>query len=578
MNIISKAIIALFSIFMAISSEAAIKSASKIIPFRESSAEDLFEKARQYQETSRLDSALICYSLLVETYRDSKDMQTRELVGKSLSEMGQCYYINYRDNVKAYQCLVEAQAIFDESNLENEFAMVLLNLGNLFNMYDYIFPQQIPSSQKRSRELYEKSLQMGIESKNWNIVCSSYINMAMLSLPFKVDRRLNDMTRGILRDSVPSNIADYKFTNLLCVGSDALADGNLDEARNAFIEMRDSIGLSAPREKYMADVCLSAVALAEKKYNEAIDCINWILTDNSGINDADVHMEVYHFLSKYSALGGNQKMSDYYRIKYYEAKDSLMRDIVALEPTRIELELDDIKQNARKIEEERQLIWLWLIFSLIIVVSLSIVSFIITRKNRDLKLKNKVIFDQLQPLLHIQPSAAIIKKDEKGYEENECDENLEITGESESKPVMEENVEEIEDKRKYRDSPMTDETKQKLIGKIEAVMESVDSICDSNFSLQKLTSLVGSNTSYISRIVNEHYGLTFGNLLNRYRIQEACRRMGNTEKYGHLTIEAISASVGFNTRATFVKAFRLNIGMLPSEYLRLLKKKADNKD
>ncbi|MDE6841890.1 MAG: helix-turn-helix domain-containing protein, partial [Muribaculaceae bacterium] len=268
----------------------------------------------------------------------------------------------------------------------------------------------------------------------------------------------------------------------------------------------------------------------------------------------------------------------YYRIKYYEAKDSLMRDIVALEPTRIELELDDIKQNARKIEEERQLIWLWLIFSLIIVVSLSIVSFIITRKNRDLKLKNKVIFDQLQPLLHIQPSAAIIKKDEKEYEENECDENLEITGESESKPVMEENVEEIEDKRKYRDSPMTDETKQKLIGKIEAVMESVDSICDSNFSLQKLTSLVGSNTSYISRIVNEHYGLTFGNLLNRYRIQEACRRMGNTEKYGHLTIEAISASVGFNTRATFVKAFRLNIGMLPSEYLRLVKKKADNKD
>ncbi|MBD5337980.1 MAG: AraC family transcriptional regulator [Bacteroides sp.] len=579
MHALKNTIVTLISLFLSLQSYAALKTASKIMPFVEDTAEELFEKAQAYQKSSKLDSALICYSMLVETYRNTNDMATHEIVGKSLSEMGQCYYINYRDNIRAYQCLAEAQTIFEKNNNMKECSLVLLNLGNLFNMYDYIFPAKDKSSLKRSRELYEKSLQMSIASKSWDIVCSAYINMVMMSLPFSIDKQLNDKTRDILRDSIPPKTMDYQFTNLLCVGTDALAEGNFDDARKAFIEMRDSIGLSAPREKYMADVCLSAVALAEKKYDEAIDCIRWILMDNSGVSDSDVHMEVYDLLAKYSSFGGNQTMSDYYRIKYFEAKDSLMRDVVALEPTRIELELDDIKQNARKIEEERQLIWLWLIFSLIIVVGLSIVSFIITRKNRDLKLKNKVIFDQLQPLLHIQPSASVIKKEEKEYEEKELKQNIEIAEELESSKSDEpDKAEEGEAKRKYRDSSMTDETRHMLIGKIEEVLGNMDKICDSNFSLQKLTSLVGSNTSYISRIVNEHYGMSFGNLLNRYRIQEVCRRMADSEEYGHLTIEAISESVGFNTRATFVKAFRLNIGMLPSEYMRLLKKESENKD
>ena len=64
--------------------------------------------------------------------------------------------------------------------------------------------------------------------------------------------------------------------------------------------------------------------------------------------------------------------------------------------------------------------------------------------------------------------------------------------------------------------------------------------------------------------------MSFATLLNKRRVQEACRRMENSEKYGRLTIDAISESVGFNTRSTFTKAFRLHIGMLPSEYLKLL--------
>ena len=49
--------------------------------------------------------------------------------------------------------------------------------------------------------------------------------------------------------------------------------------------------------------------------------------------------------------------------------------------------------------------------------------------------------------------------------------------------------------------------------------------------------------------------------------------MSDIGTYGNLTIDAISESVGFNTRATFTKAFRNNVGMLPSEFMRLARDK-----
>ena len=256
----------------------------------------------------------------------------------------------------------------------------------------------------------------------------------------------------------------------------------------------------------------------------------------------DVHMEVYDLLSKCYILAGNPDMGDLYRIKYYEAKDTLTKQLVALEPTRLEIELSNVKDYAMKIDSERRQVKIILLFSVVLVIVLLIIAIVIFHKNRQLRLKNQVIFNQAQSLLQ------------------NADKAVPVTVEVKEQP------------EKYRDSSMTDETRRDLIIKIDKVFENIDEVCDSNFSLQRLTQLVESNTSYISRAINEHYGMTFGNLLNKYRIQEACRRMSDTDKYGNLTIEAISESVGFNTRSTFTKAFRLNMGMLPSDYAKLLKK------
>lgn len=54
----------------------------------------------------------------------------------------------------------------------------------------------------------------------------------------------------------------------------------------------------------------------------------------------------------------------------------------------------------------------------------------------------------------------------------------------------------------------------------------------------------------------------------------ACRRLGDIDHYGQLTIEAIASGVGFRSRTSFVTSFKRITGLTPSEYQRLAREEA----
>ena len=104
------------------------------------------------------------------------------------------------------------------------------------------------------------------------------------------------------------------------------------------------------------------------------------------------------------------------------------------------------------------------------------------------------------------------------------------------------------DKVKARNPTVKDgperEKKQKLLGLINEVLNNVSSISDPDFSLQKLAEAVGSNTKYVSQVINEYYNKNFKTLLNEYRLREATRRSKKSgrEKAGGQIIGIKSAS------------------------------------
>lgn len=124
-------------------------------------------------------------------------------------------------------------------------------------------------------------------------------------------------------------------------------------------------------------------------------------------------------------------------------------------------------------------------------------------------------------------------------------------------------------KQKYKNSSLDDDDKEMLISRIHKIFQETDEIYAEDFNMQKLASLVGSNYNNVSQVINERTGKNFSQLLNEFRIQEACRRFNNVAKYGHYTIEAIGNSVGYGSRSTFITQFKSLTGMTPSEFQKM---------
>lgn len=73
----------------------------------------------------------------------------------------------------------------------------------------------------------------------------------------------------------------------------------------------------------------------------------------------------------------------------------------------------------------------------------------------------------------------------------------------------------------------------------------------------------------LSACINQHYGVNFNVVVNRFRIEYLIREV-DSAKWEALSIDGVGKEVGFNTRTTFLKAFKENVGVTPSEYRQQL--------
>ena len=114
-----------------------------------------------------------------------------------------------------------------------------------------------------------------------------------------------------------------------------------------------------------------------------------------------------------------------------------------------------------------------------------------------------------------------------------------------------------------------EEREKQLLYLINNAMADMAVIANPDFSLQMLADMVESNTTYVSRVINNSYNKSFKTLLNELRIREACHKMTNWNKYAGFTMQAIYEEVGYRSASSFIRAFKKIYNMTPSEYIRL---------
>lgn len=122
---------------------------------------------------------------------------------------------------------------------------------------------------------------------------------------------------------------------------------------------------------------------------------------------------------------------------------------------------------------------------------------------------------------------------------------------------------------------LTIEQTEELTNRITEVMGNDKLVFDSEFSLTRLSQEVGSNSKYVSMVINETYKKNFKTLLNKRRIREATRRLCDNVKYKDATIQTIALSLGYNSATNFIIAFKKIIGMTPAVY-KNIKKNSSN--
>ncbi|MFK7784022.1 MAG: helix-turn-helix domain-containing protein [Crocinitomicaceae bacterium] len=81
----------------------------------------------------------------------------------------------------------------------------------------------------------------------------------------------------------------------------------------------------------------------------------------------------------------------------------------------------------------------------------------------------------------------------------------------------------------------------------------------------KIAKKLGTNRTYLSKAINEHYGISYSRWLNELRISES-KKMLIDKKFGHYSIEGIATSVGFSSLSTFNSNFKSLTGLTPSYF------------
>ncbi|PTX60853.1 AraC-like DNA-binding protein [Kordia periserrulae] len=90
-------------------------------------------------------------------------------------------------------------------------------------------------------------------------------------------------------------------------------------------------------------------------------------------------------------------------------------------------------------------------------------------------------------------------------------------------------------------------------------------------TLNSVAKKIDTNTSYLSKIINEHKGMSFANYVNAYRIDKVLTKLKAEKKYQKYTLKYIAEQFGFSRHETFSRVFKKQTGISPSNYLKKIK-------
>ena len=109
----------------------------------------------------------------------------------------------------------------------------------------------------------------------------------------------------------------------------------------------------------------------------------------------------------------------------------------------------------------------------------------------------------------------------------------------------------------------------KLFNKVIRIMEEDEVYRDSNLTVEKVARQLKINSRHLSGLIHAHKRLNFNTFVNEFRIKKAKQMIAKPD-FDNYTLEAIGKEVGFNSKTSYIHAFKKFTGVTPSQFKKEL--------
>ncbi len=506
-------------------------------------SKQLMQMGHRFYDVGKADSALLCYNIVVNRYHsgDKHNSTSPRQACSALNQLGILYTHFFIDHAKANRYLLEAQKIAKENHFMTLLSCTYTNLGNI-KLMNLIYGDSIMNEEtlQMNRLAFHTALEANEDPL---VIITSGINWIQLLDDTTNYKRFHQDIDLFLKYPLPDSLRQYEFAKTFARAIQERGKKNYDtylqllDSAYAHVYHKNMLSKEIFGEQIINNKC--RFFIEQRRDKEAVDLLYKQLHKAQNKGDKFLSFIYSHSLYQYYRnIKEDSIMGDKFELMALRYKDEFMNQTHLLDAEKAEFlfQIDEINAEVQELTARQRvtkaIAWTVAAFTLIVLVLL----YLLWRKYKQEQEKNRKLYENNLALL-----AAEEERRQQIIEQQQAP--------------------------KYQSHQVEEGEQSDLLHRILYVMETSEEIYDNDFSLERLTELVDATSkNYVSQVLNGHYHQSFPNIVNEYRIREACRRINDPEHYGHLTVEGIAQSVGFGSYPNFVTNFKKFTGLTPNAY------------
>lgn len=526
---------------------------------------EIYSRAGDLAAKGDTDSAAYYYIVLAGKYSAGLSPEEKRLCLKACNNIGNIYYLK-ESYFSAFEFYFKGLDICEKNGFSDLEAVCYNNMGNFYAVF---------SDYELAGRYYRRGLESTERNRNMEMRLKILINLTAVSCYLNDTKAAKGYYDEFVSYSGKESIIGYfsLYHKALILSY----ENRLHESVSVFkeaLEFSDSLALE-PR--YISSI-YGEIAHSYESLGQIDSAIYWRrvnadFTERHGLSYLSTSNLL--LLSDLYGRKGDAGMQRHYKELYWVAYDSVLnrQRFNEAKNSQFAYELDKIYQEVSHLTSEREQDRLraqaqqrMLAVSAMAIAVFAVLLVVVWRQKRQLSASYEALYHRVQDQIS---SEGLLRK---RYEDLQ---QYKSVGDTEASHLQiisspDSGHDEAPKSDTAQGGRLSEDQKTVLMEAVIGYMDEPANFCDPEFSLEKIAKAIGSNSKYVSAVVNECFGKNFRTFTNEYRVKEAIRRFSAAE-YANYTMTAIGESVGFRSYTNFIDAFRRFTGITPSAYYKLSK-------